>query len=153
MATIKQNAGLTVDSRDMDAVLRAFKRLDREGNKAARVAVQEMTEGHASALRSAAAGSSDPRARSVGPTIRPVKDRFPTIAVGGAKRLNHRGNPRAGDVVFGTEFGAGGPNAWRFPDTNRDGYWLMPALRARHRDIVNEWLTVVDAVVKEWGRD
>jgi hypothetical protein len=135
----------------LDDVLRALRRLDKEGQRELREAVQNITERHAAAIRNAGARHRDPRVRHVASTVRSAKDRVPTIKVGGAKRGPFRGRPRAGDVLFGTEFGAdpAGPNAWRFP--SRDA-WLYPTLRGRHRQVVNEWERAVDDVLRKWGR-
>lgn len=135
----------------LDGVLRALRAMDKEGQRELRAEVQKITDRHARALQRAAASHRDPRVRGLAPSIRAAKDRVPVINVGGARRVPVSGTPRAGDVLFGTEFGANpsGRNAWRFPSHDA---WLYPTLEGRHRQLVKEWERAVADVADRWRR-
>jgi hypothetical protein len=125
-----------------------------EANKDLKSEVQRMTGRHVEFLKANAARSPDSRVRGQVPYIRAKKDRLPTILVGGGKTIpvSRRGKkPRAGDVLFGTEFGARpGPNAWRFPPA-RDSYWLFASLAGRQSQVVSEWQQAVEKVARRWA--
>jgi hypothetical protein len=126
----------------------------KEAKKELRAEVQQMTGKHASYLAAQAARNPDSRVRGVAPTVRAKKDRLPTVLIGGAKRVpvSRSGPaPRAGDVLFGTEFGARpGPNAWRFPPAT-DSYWLFSSLKGRQPALISEWEQAVTKVARKWA--
>lgn len=148
MATTRSNL-YAVDG--LDGVLRALRAMDKEGQRELRAEVQKIAGKHAAALQRRAASHRDPRVRGVAPTIRAAKDRVPVINIGGARRVQVSGNPRAGDVLFGANWGAasGGPNGWRFPTHDE---WIHPTLSGRHAQLVNEWERAVADVAKKWAR-
>lgn len=126
-----------------------------DARKELRLEVQRMTGKHAQAIAAAASRSPDSRVRGQAQTVRAKKDRLPTVLVGGGKqvKVSRKGkNPRAGDVLFGTEFGARpGPNAWRFPPA-RDSYWLFASLKGRQAALVSEWQQAVLKVARRWAQ-
>jgi hypothetical protein len=134
--------------------LRLLNKLPKEAKKELRAEVQQMTGKHAKYLAAQAARSTDSRVRGQAATIRAKKDRLPTVLIGGARqvKVSRRGpNPRAGDVLFGTEFGARpGPNAWRFPPA-RDSYWLFASLKGRQPALLFEWEAAVTKVARKWA--
>jgi hypothetical protein len=134
--------------------LRLLNKLPKEAKKELRAEVQQMTGKHAKYLAAQAARSTDSRIRGQAATIRAKKDRLPTVLIGGARqvKVSRRGaNPRAGDVLFGTEFGARpGPNAWRFPPA-RDSYWLFASLKGRQPALLSEWEAAVTKVARKWA--
>jgi hypothetical protein len=138
----------------LNDTLRALRSLPKEANSELRVEVQKLTQKHANALIGAASSHPDSRVRGVAPTIRASKDRVPTVKIGGARRVpvSRPGQPpRAGDVVYGTEFGAEpGPNAWRFPEKSRS-IWLFRTLRGRQAEVVADWNAAVDKVARKWA--
>lgn len=141
----------------LNDVLRAFRTMDKEGNAELRRTVQGITDKHAQALRQAGARNADPRVRQVSQTTRAARDRVPTVQVGGARRIQvSRGGtpPTAGDLVFGTEFGAeaGGANAWRFPAATTS-IWLFATLKGRQREVLADWEKAVDQVVEKWSKN
>lgn len=140
----------------LNDVLRAFRTLDKEGNAELRNTVQGITQKHAEALRRAGANNPDKRVQQVSQTTKAARDRVPTVQVGGAKRIQvSRGGtlPTAGDLVFGTEFGAepGGTNAWRFPPATTS-IWLFATLKGRQREVLAEWEKAVDSVIEKWSK-
>jgi hypothetical protein len=134
--------------------LRLLNKLPKEAKKELRAEVQQMTGKHAKYLAAQAARSTDSRIRGQAATIRAKKDRLPTVLIGGARqvKVSRPGpNPRAGDVLFGTEFGARqGPNAWRFPPA-RDSYWLFASLKGRQPALLSEWEAAVTKVARKWA--
>ena len=126
----------------------------KEASKELRAEVQQITGKHASYIAAQAARNSDPRVRGQAPTVRAKKDRLPTVLIGGARqvKVSRPGpNPRAGDVLFGTEFGARpGPNAWRFPPA-ADSYWLFASLKNRQGALLSEWQQAVEKVARKWA--
>jgi hypothetical protein len=134
--------------------LRLLNKLPKEAKKELRAEVQQMTGKHAKYLAAQAARSTDSRIRGQAATIRAKKDPLPTVLLGAARqvKVSRRGpNPRAGDVLFGTEFGARpGPNAWRFPPA-RDSYWLFASLKGRQPALLSEWEAAVTKVARKWA--
>jgi hypothetical protein len=127
----------------------------KEASKELRGEVQKMTTKHAAFIAANAARNRDPRVRGQAQTVRAKKDRLPTVLIGGARQIkvSRPGpNPRAGDVLFGTEFGARpGPNAWRFPPA-QDSYWLFASLKNRQAALVSEWQQAVLKVARRWAQ-
>jgi len=127
----------------------------KEASKELRAEVQIMTTRHAQFIAANAARNRDPRVRGQAATVRAKKDRLPTVLIGGARqvKVSRPGpNPRAGDVLFGTEFGARpGPNAWRFPPAT-DSYWLFSSLKNRQPALVSEWQQAVLKVARRWAQ-
>lgn len=151
MAQVQKNVFPT---EGLDEVLKALRVLPKEANKELRADVQKLTQKHAQALIAAAASSPDSRVRGIAPTVRASKDRVPTVKIGGAKTVpvSRTGNPpRAGDLVFGTEFGARDtPNTWRFPPATKS-YWAFKALRGRQPQLIAEWEAAVERVARKWA--
>jgi hypothetical protein len=125
-----------------------------DAKKELRAEVQQMTGKHAAYIAAQAARNPDARVRGQAPTVRAKKDRLPTVLIGGARQVKVSrpgANPRAGDVLFGTEFGARpGPNDWRFPPA-RDSYWLFASLKNRQDTLVSEWERAVTKVARKWA--
>jgi hypothetical protein len=134
--------------------LRLMNRWPTEAKRELRAEVQKMTGKHASYIAAQASRSSDSRVRGQAATVRAKKDRLPTVLIGGARqvKVSRSGpNPRAGDVLFGTEFGARpGPNAWRFPPA-RESYWLFASLKGRQPALLSEWEQAVTKVARKWA--
>ncbi len=137
--------------RGLDEALRAIRRMDRDGQRELRAEVQEIAGDHAAAIESAGRRHHDPRVRHVATTVRAKKDRLPTILVGTAKRAPIAGRAKATDLVYGTEFGAGGDSRWRFPARLVEP-WIFPTLSGRHRQLVADWSAAVERVAAKWSR-
>ena len=107
------------------------------------------------------------QAAIVAQTIRPARDRLPTIYIGGSKG-RASGGANAGQLLFGNEFG-GDRNAYgnktafpndgyRFPKrTDRGGrgnvgYWIFPTLKGMQKDILKMWTDVTTKVMDNWAR-
>lgn len=120
-------ASLTVKTDGIEETLGAIRGLDRdlrkEANSEIRSAAKEAAAGLVLALRAAASSSPTPVAARVAQSAAVKSDRFPTVKIGGSKRVGRRGAP-AQALVWGSEqggahFGAGEGGA----------YWIAPAVR------------------------
>lgn len=137
----------------LDELFRTLRRLPKEASDELRTRSRAIADEQADTLKRAAASHPDRRVRQVAGTVRSRRDRVPVVVVGGAKRLELSGRPQAGEVLFGTEWGAqpDGPNGWRFPSAT-DGEWLTPTLREHHRDVVEQWQELATDVINRWAR-
>ena len=107
MATTKMSGGAAVDG--LKETLRAFSRLDKDAQKAARDEVQKVANLLARELAAAGRATGDSRNRHVASSIRGTRERSPVVKVGSAQRMavSRRGQgPRASDLMFGMEFGS-----------------------------------------------
>ena len=171
MATL--NSGATVEG--LRETLRAFSRLDKAAQKAARDEVQKVADVLARAIIGKGLNSRDSRNRAVAESIRATRERTPVIKVGNAKRVpvTRKGvGPRTSDVMFGMEFGSdgtggravdiptrrGGAPGWRFPPRTprrgrgNEGYWIYPTLRSQQQQAVTLWAQALEKVAAEWTK-
>ena len=171
-ATSKMGGGANVQG--LRETLRAFGKLDKDTQKAARDEVQKVANLLARELQSAGRAQGDSRNRHVAQSIRGTRERTPVVKVGNAQRMSSGGRPRASDLMFGMEFGStsvgsrGGDNAtrrggrpgWRFPERTpraaggrgNVGYWMMPTLRQQQPRVVDLWVQALEKAAREWGR-
>jgi hypothetical protein len=174
MATTKVQGGAAVDG--LKDTLRAFSRLDKDAQKAARDEVQKVANLLARELSAAGRRQGDPRNAHVAGSIKGTRERTPVVKVGSAQRMAvSRGGrgPRASDLMFGMEFGStnvgsrGGDNAtirggrpgWRFPERTprapggrgNVGYWMMPTLRQQQPRAVTLWANALEKAAQKWG--
>lgn len=100
-------------------------------------------------------------------TVRPARDRVPTVYIGGTKG-RASGGANAGQILFGNEFGGdrnafGNLNAfpnggYRFPPrTAREGrgnkgYWIFPTLKDMQPEIKRRWFAACNKVMDNWAR-
>ena len=175
MATTKMSGGAAVDG--LKETLRAFSRLDKDAQKAARDEVQKVANLLARELAAAGRATGDARNAHVASSIRGTRERSPVVKVGSAQRMavRRRGQgPRASDLMFGMEFGStstasrGGDNAtvrggrpgWRFPERTprarggrgNQGYWIMPRLREQQPRVVTLWANALEKAARDWGK-
>lgn len=108
------------------------------------------------------------QAAVVAATVRPARDRVPTIYVGGSKGRTS-GGANAGQLLFGNEFGgernakgslSAFPNGgFRFPErTAREGrgnkgYWIFPTLKEMQPTIKKRWQEACVKVLDNWARN
>ena len=163
----------TVLDDDVRRTLNAFTRLqkqtdDKNVNSALRKATKEITQGLADEIVKAAyVHPFYPRqAVKVASTVKVLSDRVPKIGIGKGRGRIFSGGARAGDVLFGSEFGStpdgigsakfkGGK---RFPPRSarsgrgNAGYWIFPTIKANERFIRDEWLKMADELFKEFRK-
>lgn len=148
MATTKSSI---VESPDLRRLLAMMRDLPKEASAELRNLAQSIADKEAEHLKRVARSHRDKRVRELANTIRSRRDRIPVVVIGGAKRLDISGRAKAGDVLFGTEFGAtpDGTNGWRFP-ARADSYWLFRTLEANHEAVVDEWQQAYAFVQRKW---
>ena len=170
MATTKMSAGAQVEG--LRETLRAFSKLDKDAQKAARDEVQKVANLLAQEIASAGRRQGDSRNRHVAGSIRGTRERSPVIKIGSAQRMAAAGRPRASDLMFGMEFGStdlasrGGDNAtrrggrpgWRFPERTpkkgrgNEGSWIFPTAAKQQPRAVSLWAAALEKAARDWGR-
>ena len=160
--TIKPDLG------DYRALLKAISAMDKASQGALKNEVASISRWTAQGMVYASYGAVMPKqAAIVAATIRPAKDRVPTVYIGGSKG-RASGGANAGQLLFGNEFGSDRnakgskgvfPNGgYRFPDRSPDegkgsrGYWIFPTLKSMQPEIKRRWLNAVNNVFDLWAR-
>jgi hypothetical protein len=160
--TIKPDLG------DYRALLKAISAMDKASQGALKNEVASISRWTAQGMVYASYGAVMPKqAAIVAATIRPAKDRVPTVYIGGSKG-RASGGANAGQLLFGNEFGSDRnakgskgvfPNGgYRFPDRSPDegkgsrGYWIFPTLKNMQPEIKRRWLNAVNNVFDLWAR-
>ena len=155
---------------EVRATLNAFTRLQKEtDDKSANTALRQATKTISDQLgkeigRAAYVHPFSPaQAIKVATTIKVLSDRVPKIGIGKGRGRIFSGGGRAGDVLFGNEFGSiqggignfGFNGGKRFPiprsprrGKGNAGYWIFPTVRANERDIREQWLKMANALFK-----
>lgn len=128
--------------------LAAFNKVGKQANAELRQAAGSLAAGLAIEIRSAGARAGR-QAGPVATTVNVRRDRVPFISVGGSRVVSHhrykgRGRARAGDLLFGSEFGARGDSNKFAPfgyreHTGRSGTWIFPTVEANHATIAAAW--------------
>jgi hypothetical protein len=120
-------ASLSVEAEGLTETLAALRGLERdlraEANSEIRAGARVAAEGLAAELRRSAASSPTPVARRVASSIKVKSDRFPTVSIGGTKRVGRRG-AIAAKLVWGSEHGGA-----KFGAPAGGTYWIAPAVR------------------------
>jgi hypothetical protein len=155
MATERVATSIVVEG--IGPARRALERYGRDVAPAMREVAQQATARFTPALM-AAMRSDGGQSALVASTVRPVRDRVPAIAVGGARKVTpssggrRKKKPAAGDVFFGAEFGGRRrPTTQQFrPHTGRTGYAFYPALRDVTDDLVRAYVDGLDRLALDW---
>jgi hypothetical protein len=102
-------------------------------------------------LVSSAGSSGVPVAPRVARSIRVVRDRIPSVSIGGGMAVGARGG-RASDLVWGSEHGPSGA-VNHFAVAPSSGYWIKPAVdRYGHRALAH-FQRAVEQIVHRRGLD
>ena len=164
---------LKADSADMRMLRDAFKVMPKEAQERLRARNQLLVSALAHKMTVAAASAPNPKqAQLVARSIKPKRDRIPTIVIGGARRAPvRRGQttknpkPAYGQLLYGAE-GLGKPSPrGLFPQggnkfaplsqqlgNGREGYFIYPTLRREQGHIRREFLETVYKLLREkWG--
>lgn len=169
MADSRQSITIKPDLADYRGLLKALNVMDKEAQFALKDDVYSISSWTATEIQRAGfAHPYYPRQAAVAAaTVRPSRDRVPTVYIGGSKgRLS--GGANAGQILFGNEFGGdrnafGNQNVfpnggYRFPPrTSREGrgnagYWIFPTLKAMQPEIKKRWFAAVNKVMDNWAR-
>jgi len=153
----KESIGVGIKFEGINETLRAFKTLDKEASKAAKVEATKIAEFLAARIRAKA--PTDKRYQNLAVSVRAGRDRVPVIRIGALAnpRVSGGGGPR--ELVIGMEFGAdqSGPNGWRFPPRTprlgrgNAGYWIYPTARANQSEVIKMWFDAMDKIIAEWS--
>jgi len=169
MAETRTTITVRPDISDYRGLLKALNAMGKEAQVGLKDDVQAISNWTATNIRQAA--YSHPyypkQAAIIAATVRPARDRVPTVYVGGGKG-RASGGANAGQLLFGNEFGgdrnafgnlSAFPNGgYRFPPrTSREGrgntgYWIFPALKAMQPEIKKRWFAAVQNVMDLWAR-
>ena len=167
MATTNLSGGAVVEG--LQETLKAFSRLDKDAQKAARDEVQKVA--NLLAREIAAAGNrGSKRDRWVAQSVRGTRERSPVVKIGSAKRMpvsRPGSGPRASDLMFGMEFGSaggtdnptakGGRPGWRFPvetppkKRGNVGTWIMPTVAQQQPRVVALWAEALERAARRWA--
>lgn len=123
----------------LNAMLRAWP-------KAANDELKDAAEEVAQEVADAAQGRGIGVVTKVVPTLRVRRDRVPKLTMGGARtRFRPGKGQRAGDVVYGAEFGGRrSPNTMHLkPHLGTTGYALWPTLREREAETLEAYADAV----------
>jgi hypothetical protein len=160
--TIKPDLG------DYRSLLKAISVMDKQAQGALKDEVASISRWTAQGMIYASYGALMPmQAAIVAQTIRPARDRVPTVYIGGAKG-RASGGANAGQLLFGNEFGSDRnakgskgafPNGgYRFPERSgsqgrgNTGYWIFPSLKDMQPTIRKRWFDAVTRVLDTWAR-
>lgn len=122
------------------------KDLRKEANAEIRAAAKEAAGELADRLRVAAAGAATPVARRVAASVKVKSDRYPTVTIGGSKRVGIRGGTAAA-LVWGSE--QGGRN---FAAAEGGAYWIAPTVdRYRSSGAVPVFERAIDGIIRRYG--
>lgn len=169
MADTRTSMTIKPDLKDYRELLKALNVMDDAAKINLKNEVYSISSWVAKGIAQAASGHQYyPRqAEIVAQTIRPARDRLPTIYIGGSKG-RASGGANAGQLLFGNEFG-GDRNAYgnltafpnggfKFPPrTDREGrgnvgYWIFPTLKGMQKDILEKWKSAATKVMDNWAR-
>ena len=166
----REKVGIEVP--DLKKTLATLTKLPGEATAAMRDASQQIAAVEGDRLRSAGMSSGVILAKLVAGVIRAKRDRVPSIAAGGTKKVapsrkiyrsttnrtkTGRGKlvkPSAGDIFFGAEFGGRRRKTTQQfrPHRGRKGYWFWPQLRADEARMISAYdEAVTDVLGREWG--
>lgn len=169
MAETRSSITVRPDLSDYRGLLKALNQMDKEAQFELKNDVYSISAWTAQGIQQA--GFAHPfypkQAAIVAQTVRPARDRVPTVYIGGSKgRVS--GGANAGQLLFGNEFGGdrnafGNRNAFsnggfRFPPrTSREGrgnkgYWIFPTLKGMQPEIKKRWFSACNKVMDNWAR-
>ena len=168
-----------LDDREVQAILRAFSRMDKQANTDLRDLSTVISQDIANEFRNSARGSRwyPEQASFVAQSARATRDRVPSVTLGGSKAYSTSDGRRvaAGSLLFLSEFGSlpsvqrdrfrnsaqrrtgargglqGPPRSPREGRGNR-GWWLFPRLKRLQPDILRRWINGAQKVADEWGK-
>ena len=179
--TAKSTGGrvtVRLNDRDIQAILRAFRRMDTQANEDLRDLSKEIAEDLVSEFRNAARGSRwyPKQASFVAQSARVARDRVPAVTLGGGRKFGQTDSGAyPGSLLFLSEFGSprekqrerfrnaaqrrsgargglqGPPRSPREGRGNR-GWWLFPRLKRLQPDILRRWINGAQKVADEWGK-
>ena len=161
--TSRSSAGrvtVRLNDRDIQSILRAFSRMDKQAGTDLRDLSREISQDIADEFRNAARGSRwyPEQASFVAQSARATRDRVPSVTLGGAKRfvgddpdLRRRFRNEA-QRRAGSRGGRQGPPRSPREGRGNRGWWLFPRLKRLQPDILRRWIAGAQKVADEWGK-
>lgn len=169
MANTKNTMTIKPDLGDYRGLLKALNVMGKEANGELKNEVASISAWTAGGIKTSAyVGARFPaQAAIVAATVRPARDRVPTVYIGGGKG-RASGGANAGQLLFGNEFGgnpdysksvSGFPNGgFKFPPRSpregrgNKGYWIFPTLKVMQPEIKRRWQEACVKVLDNWAR-
>ena len=169
MVSTKSTMTIKPDLGDYRGLLKALSVMGKEANDELKTEVASISAWTAGGIKSSAyAGARFPaQAAIVAATVRPARDRVPTVYIGGGKG-RASGGANSGQLLFGNEFGgnpdsrrsvSGFPNGgFKFPPRSpregrgNAGYWIFPTLKVMQPEIKRRWQQACVKVLDNWAR-
>jgi hypothetical protein len=156
----KETISIKVADKDIFAILRTFKVMDKIASDDLRNVAQEIAVEVKNAIISNASFAQDKNGKdisrqaiAVAKSVKVERDRIPKIAIGGSSVVTSSG-ARAGTLVFGVEFGS--YNKKNLParspkvGSGNSGYFIFPTLKIMQKTISDKWVAGVDKIRDEW---
>ena len=168
-AESRKSITMKPDLGDYRGLLKALNVMDYEAKVTLKNDVYSLSSWVAGGIKTAGyVGARFPaQAAIVASTVRPARDRLPTVVVGGSKG-RASGGANAGQLLFGNEFGgernakgslSAFPNGgFKFPERSpregrgNAGYWIFPTLKAMQPEIKRRWQEACVKVLDNWAR-
>jgi len=154
MAEQKNTFGFDVIDKDIYAVLRTFKAMDKIASEDLRKVAQEIAQEAADAIKNAASFNGR-QASALASTVKVARDRVPKITIGGDQSITSSG-AKAGDILMGAEFGSYRyrqfPTRSPMSPTGKGniGYFIFPTLKMMQPAIKAKWVAGIDKIRDEW---
>jgi len=150
---------LSVAPEDMRGLIYAINQMDKEASGKLRNEVSSISKWSAQGIIAASYDTPYPKQTAkVAATVRANRDRIPNVTIGGT-RQKFSGGAVAGQVLFGSEFGANPTSVnGRFPKGGRrfpypsKGYAIFRVLKDSQATITMRWKAAVDDVLNNWSK-
>jgi hypothetical protein len=159
VAGSKETISIKPDQAQLGGLYDALKRLDKDANTQLKTDVTAISAWSANRIKDSASSNPYPKqAAKALETTRAQRDRVPSVAIGGS-RQKYSGGAVAGNILFGSEFGANPTSInGRFPNGGRrfpmpsKGYGIFKTLKQIQPEITRQWKIAVDKVLNDWSK-
>jgi hypothetical protein len=155
----KTTISIQPDPKQLSGLYDALRTLDKDANNQLKTDVMAISQWSAGRIKNAASLNPYPKqAAKALATTAARRDRVPSVAIGGS-RQKYSGGAVAGNILFGSEFGANPTSInGRFPNGGRrfpmpsKGYGIFATLKQIQPEITRQWKAAVDKVLNEWSK-
>ena len=169
-----------LDDREIQAILRAFSKMDKQANKDLKELSRDISEDLVGEFRNAARGTRwyPEQASFVAQSARVARDRTPSVTLGGAQAVHDRRRParrRRQSCCSCPSSAATAPSSAARSATRRSvapasraacrdrhgrpregrgnrGWWLFPRLKRLQPNILRRWIEGAQKVADTWGK-
>jgi len=156
----KQTISIQPDQKQLSGLYGALRELDKDANNQLKTDVMAISKWSAGKVKDSANLNQNPKqAAKALATTAARRDRIPSVSIGGS-RQKYSGGAVAGNILFGSEFGANPtsingrfPNGGRrFPMPRQGGYGIFSTLKTLQPEITRRWKSAVDDVLGNWTK-